>query len=308
LIHHPVTLKANLKTKAASDQPLAGLLNKPEPVILDCGGRLLSLDRPRIMGILNLTPDSFSDGGLWLDPDAALQHAVAMAAQGADIIDIGGESTRPGAAAVAGQLELDRVIPLVERLAAEIDVPISIDTSKPAVMREAASAGAGMINDVCALTRDGALKTAASLGLPVCLMHMQGRPRDMQTAPSYQDVVSEVSRFLADRAQACREAGIPAADIVIDPGFGFGKTLEHNLALLNGIPQLCELGYPLLAGLSRKAMLGTITGRDAADRVAVSAAAALIAAQQGAAIVRVHDVGETADVLRLWAALSGDKV
>lgn len=260
------------------------------------------------MGILNLTPDSFSDGGLWLNPDVALRHAIGMVADGADIIDIGGESTRPGAAAVTLQEELDRVIPVIERLSGEIDVPISIDTSKPGVMREAVSAGAGMINDVYALRQDGALEAAASLNVPVCLMHMQGEPRDMQKAPAYENVVTEVRDFLEQRARACRDAGIAAESIVIDPGFGFGKTLEHNLELLRGLPTLCEAGYPVLAGISRKSMLGTITGRDADQRVVASVTAAVLAVQGGAAIVRVHDVAETVDALKVLAAFSGDKV
>lgn len=254
------------------------------------------------MGVLNLTPDSFSDGGAWTDPDRALRHAVDMVEQGADIIDVGGESTRPGAAEVSVQDELDRVIPLIERLAGQIESPISIDTSKPDVMREAVAAGAGMINDVYALRRDGALEAAASLDVPVCLMHMQGEPRDMQKDPHYSDVVGEVRDFLAWRAQACRDAGIEPDRIVVDPGFGFGKSLAHNLALLRGLPELASLGYPVLVGLSRKSMLGTITGRAAGERVAASVAAALLAVQKGASIVRVHDVAETADALKVFSA------
>lgn len=290
--------------KAENAQQSVGLRNRPESLL-----RTL-LNRPRgmahVMGILNLTPDSFSDGGQWLDPELALRHAVDMVSAGADIIDIGGESTRPGAAAVSEQAELDRVIPLIERLSSEIDSPLSVDTSKPQVMREAVKAGAGMINDVYALRQDGALETAASLGVPVCLMHMQGEPRDMQTAPGYADVVAEVSDFLSQRAQACQAAGIAAENIVIDPGFGFGKTLEHNLELLRGMPKLCTLGFPVLAGLSRKSMLGTITGRDASERVVASVTAAVLAVQNGAAIVRVHDVPETVDALKVLAASSGN--
>jgi dihydropteroate synthase len=266
----------------------------------------MPLDRPRVMGILNLTPDSFSDGGLWLEPDEALRHVFSMIGDGADIIDVGGESTRPGSTGVPLQAELDRVIPVIERVARETDTPVSIDTSKPGVMLEAVKAGAGMINDVYALRQEGAVETAASLGVPVCLMHMQGEPRDMQKAPAYEDVVGEVCGFLDERASACRDAGIPADKIVLDPGFGFGKTLEHNLALVRGLPQVCELGYPVLAGISRKSMLGTITGRDADQRVTASAAAALLAVQNGAAIVRVHDVAETVDALKVLAAFSGD--
>lgn len=265
----------------------------------------MALDRPRIMGILNTTPDSFSDGGEWVNPDRALAHALDMVEQGADIIDIGGESTRPGAAPVSEQEELDRVVPLVERLAGETSTAISVDTSKPGVMRAAVAAGAGMINDVFALQVDGAIDTAAYLGVPVCLMHMQGEPRTMQSEPRYEDVVREVGDFLLARAMACRDAGVAAADIVIDPGFGFGKTLEHNLALLRDLGRFTELGYPVLAGLSRKSMLGTITGREAGDRVAASVAAALLAAHNGASIVRVHDVAETADALKVLTALQG---
>jgi len=254
------------------------------------------------MGILNLTPDSFSDGGLWLEPDQAVRHALDMVADGADILDVGGESTRPGAQAVVEQAELDRVIPVIERLASEITVPISVDTSKPQVMKAAVAAGATMINDVCALRQQGALDTAASLGVPVCLMHMQGQPRDMQHNPNYQDVVAEVRDFLDERTQACRDAGISRHEIVIDPGFGFGKSLQHNLDLLNGIVELKTLGFPVMAGLSRKSMLGAITGRETGDRVIASAAAAMLAVQNGAAIVRVHDVRETADALKVLAA------
>lgn len=273
--------------------------------ILDCGGRRLVLDRPRIMGILNLTPDSFSDGGLWTDPDRALRRAIDMVAQGADIVDIGGESTRPGADPVPARDELDRVVPLIERIAGETDVPISIDTSKPEVMRAAVAAGAGLINDVFALRHDGALDAAASLEVPVCLMHMQGKPRDMQADPQYADVVEEVREFLGERAAACEQAGISPDRILIDPGFGFGKSLQHNLALLRGLGALTDLGYPILAGLSRKSMLGAMTGRETGERITASVVAALLAVQNGASIVRVHDVAETADALKVLAALSG---
>jgi dihydropteroate synthase len=274
--------------------------------VLDCGGFLLPLDRPRIMAVLNVTPDSFSDGGLWTDPERALRHAMDMVDEGADIIDIGGESTRPGAEHVSTEQELDRVIPLIERLAGQIEASISIDTSKPGVMREAVAAGAGMINDVYALRREGALEAAASLRVPVCLMHMQGEPRDMQQDPRYFDVVAEVRDFLAGRAQACRDAGIAADRIVVDPGFGFGKSLKHNLELLRGLPELAGLGYPVLAGLSRKSMLGTIAGRGPGSRMAASVAAALLAVQKGAAIVRVHDVAETADALKVFVVFRGE--
>jgi dihydropteroate synthase len=277
-----------------------------KPAVLRCGGKSIVLDRPRIMGILNTTPDSFSDGGQWSDIDRALHHALDMVSEGADIIDIGGESTRPGAQAVPVEEELERVIRLIERLSGEIDIPISVDTSKPEVMREAVSAGAGMINDVYALRQEGAIEAAAQLGVPVCLMHMQGEPRTMQSHPQYSDVVGEVAAFLSSRARVCMDAGIPADQIVVDPGFGFGKSMAHNLALLEGLPALAELGYPVLAGLSRKSMLGAITGREAGKRTSASVAAALLAVQNGAAIVRVHDVAETADALKVLAALRGD--
>lgn len=280
-------------------------MRSSEPTaILDCGGHAVALDRPRIMGILNLTPDSFSDGGLWTDPERALRHAMEMVEQGADLVDIGGESTRPGADSVSTQEELDRVMPLVARVAAESGVPVSIDTSKPEVMREAVAAGAGLINDVFALRQDGALEAAAALGVPVCLMHMQGQPRDMQSRPEYANVVADVRQFLAERAAACVEAGIAESRIIVDPGFGFGKTLQHNLDLLNGLAAVAELGFPVLAGLSRKSMLGAITGRDSGDRIAASVAAALLAVQNGAAIVRVHDVAETSDALKVLTAFS----
>ncbi len=270
---------------------------------LDCGGRPLVLDRPRVMGILNVTPDSFSDGGDWITPREAVIHALHMTAAGADIIDIGGESTRPGAAEVSLQQELDRVIPVIEALWTEIRIPISIDTSKPEVMKAAAEAGAGMINDVYALQRDGALEMAAGLDLPVCLMHMQGEPRSMQHQPEYEDVVSEVESFLLSRAQACESAGLSKEKIVIDPGFGFGKSLNHNLELLRKLSHLCKHDYPVLAGLSRKSMLGTITGREVEQRLAGSLALAILAVQAGASIIRVHDVAETSDVLKVIQAV-----
>lgn len=257
---------------------------------------------PRVMGVLNLTPDSFSDGGLWTGRDAALKHARAMLDAGADIIDIGGESTRPGAAEVPVQQELDRVIPILEALSAELDVVLSVDTSKPPVMQAAADAGAGFINDVYALRREGALETAASLGLPVCLMHMQGEPRSMQAEPYYEDVVAEVSGFLLERAEAAMASGIPQQNIILDPGFGFGKTINHNLALLRGLPELRAMGFPLLAGLSRKSMLQVLTGRPVDQRLAGSLALALAATEGGADIIRVHDVAETVDALRVMSA------
>jgi len=257
------------------------------------------------MGVLNVTPDSFSDGGRFYSTDAALEHALRLAAEGADILDIGGESSRPGAAPVPLQQELDRVIPVVESLAGRVDTVISVDTCKPGVMREAVAAGAGLINDVQALRGDGALHTARELDAAVCLMHMQGSPRTMQRNPAYADVVAEVRDFLDRRLQACLAAGLPRERLLVDPGFGFGKTLEHNLVLLRGMAALTSLGVPVLAGLSRKSFIGRITGNDAHQRVFGSVAFALAAVREGAAIVRVHDVKATADALKVWQAVYG---
>jgi len=272
---------------------------------LDCSGRVLRLDRPRVLGIVNVTPDSFADGGEHATLDAAVAHGLRLAEEGADALDVGGESTRPGAADVPLEEELRRVIPVIERLARETTLPISIDTSKPEVMRAAVDAGAGMINDVYALRRDGALDMAASLRVPVVLMHMQGEPRSMQDAPRYDDVVGEVHRFLAERIFAAEMAGIPKSRIIADPGFGFGKTLEHNLALLAQLERFTELGVPVMAGLSRKKSIGMLTGRDDPhDRVHGSVAAHLIAAQRGAKLLRVHDVAATVDAIKVWDAVS----
>ena len=272
---------------------------------LDCAGRLLVLDRPRVMGIVNDTPDSFSDGGAHASVDAAVAHALRLAEEGADVLDIGGESTRPGAAEVSVDEELARVIPVIERLAQATQLPISIDTSKPEVMRAAVAAGAGMINDVYALRREGALDTAASLRVPVVLMHMQGEPRAMQDAPGYDDVVADVHRFLAERIFSAEMAGIDKKRIVVDPGFGFGKTTAHNLALLARFERFADLGVPVLAGLSRKRTIGELTGRDVpAERVHGSVAAHLIAVQRGAMLVRVHDVAATVDALKVWNAVA----
>ena len=271
---------------------------------LDCAGRKLLLDRPRIMGIVNVTPDSFADGGLHDTTELAVAQALMLAEQGADILDVGGESTRPGTEEVSLQEELRRVIPVIERLAQLTTLPISIDTSKPEVMRAAVAAGAGLINDVLALRRDGALEAAAELGVPVCLMHMQGEPRSMQDDPQYEDVVAEVHSFFTQRLFACEMAGISKKKLLIDPGFGFGKNLEHNLRLLRQLSRFVELGVPVLAGLSRKGMIGKLTGREVDDRVVGSAVAALIAVQNGAQIVRVHDVAATVDALRVWSAVA----
>ena len=270
---------------------------------LQCGTRRLDLSQTVIMGVLNVTPDSFSDGGQFVDVSRAVAHGLAMHAAGAAILDVGGESTRPGAREIDAATEIERVLPVVRALHQQCDAVISIDTSKPEVMRAAVEAGAGMINDVWALRRPGALDAAAACAVPVCLMHMQGEPGSMQQDPSYSDVVSEVHRFLADRALACQFAGIDKSRIVIDPGFGFGKTLEHNLSLLAGLDRLTDLGFPILAGLSRKSMIGALTGREIDQREAGSVAAALIAVQRGARFVRVHDVAATRDALAVWRAV-----
>lgn len=273
--------------------------------VIDCAGKLLDLSRPRVMGILNVTPDSFSDGGVYLGPDAALNQARQMVEEGADIIDIGGESTRPGAASVSLQEELDRVIPLIEALAAELPVPLSIDTSKAEVMSAAVQAGVGMINDVMALRGKGALAAAAASTLPVCLMHMQGEPRTMQADPCYNDVTAEVSGFLLERVDACLAAGIERERLLLDPGFGFGKTLKHNLQLLRELHQVTALGLPLLVGISRKSMIGALLDGAVVDqRLYGSLAAAVMAVERGAAIVRVHDVKPTVDALRITAAVT----
>ncbi|WP_158884513.1 dihydropteroate synthase [Rhodanobacter sp. L36] len=271
--------------------------------VLDCNGRALRLDRPRVVGIINLTPDSFSGDGV-MDVDAAVSQGLRMMEEGADMLDVGGESTRPGAADVTAEEELRRVLPVIEQLIARTTLPIAIDTSKPEVIRVAVKAGAGMINDVHALRREGAMDAAAELGVPVCLVHMLGEPGGMQDAPHYDDVVGEVHRFLTDRLFACELAGIDRRKVMVDVGFGFGKTLEHNLALLSALERFTSLGSGVYAGLSRKSMIGTLTGRHkAADRAAGSAAAALIAVQRGARIVRVHDVAATVDALAVWHAV-----
>jgi len=277
--------------------------------VLDCNGRSLTLDRPRVVGVINVTPDSFSDGGQFADVDAAVSHGLRLAEEGADMLDIGGESTRPGAHDVSIDEELKRVIPVIEQLAARTSLPIAIDTSKPEVMRAGVAAGAGMINDVYALRREGAMDAVAELRVPVCLMHMQGEPRSMQDAPHYDDVVGEVHRFLTDRLFSCEISGIDRRKVMVDPGFGFGKDMEHNLALLRRLERFADLGSGVYVGLSRKSMIGTLTGRkQPADRAAGSVAAALIAVQRGARMVRVHDVAATVDALKVWHAVqSGDK-
>ena len=272
---------------------------------LDCAGRILKLDVPRVMGIVNATPDSFADGGEHATVEAAIAHGLKLAGEGADILDIGGESTRPGADEVPLEEELRRVVPVIEALAQRVSIPISIDTSKPEVMRAAVAAGAGLVNDVYGLRREGALDAAAELGVPVVLMHMLGEPRTMQVNPEYDDVVGEVHRFLAERIFAAEMAGIPKKRIVVDPGFGFGKNARHNLQLLAQLRRFTELGVPVLAGLSRKRTIGELTGRDdPRERVFGSVAAHLIAAQNGAMLLRVHDVAATADALKVWNAVA----
>ncbi|HYC45507.1 MAG TPA: dihydropteroate synthase [Burkholderiales bacterium] len=265
---------------------------------------MLPLERPLLMGVVNTTPDSFSDGGLFLANDAAIAHARRLIAEGADLIDIGGESTRPGASAVTLEEERARVLPVIEALAA-CGIPLSVDTRKPELMRDAIAAGASMVNDVSALESARALEIVAEASVAVCLMHKQGEPQTMQQDPRYDDVVSEVRAYLARRIAAAEAAGVARSRIVIDPGFGFGKTFEHNVELLRSLPALTELGVPVLAGLSRKAMLGRITGREPRERVHASVAAALFAAEQGALILRVHDVAATRDALAIWSALKG---
>ena len=270
---------------------------------LACRDTVLDLAEPCVMGVLNVTPDSFSDGGRYADLAAAVARGVAMAEEGAAIIDVGGESTRPGAAAVSVQEELARVIPVIEQLAARVAVPISVDTSKPAVMSAAIAAGATLVNDVRALREPGALDAVARTGAAVCLMHMQGEPRTMQASPAYEDVVAEVRRFLAGRVEACVAAGIARERICVDPGIGFGKLPEHNLALLAGLGRLADPAIPVLVGVSRKSLIGIITGRPAAERLAGSVAFAALAASRGAAIIRAHDVAATVDAVKVASAL-----
>jgi len=269
-------------------------------------GRVLPLARPLIMGVVNVTPDSFSDGGHHSTYGAALAHALRLVGEGADILDIGGESTRPGATDVTLDEELQRVVPLIESLARE-GVPLSVDTSKPEVMRAAIGAGAAIINDVHALQSPGAVDAVAGTDCGVVLMHMQGVPRTMQMAPRYEDVVAEVRVFLRERLGALEAAGVPHERIALDPGFGFGKTVEHNFTLLRELQRFTSLGCPVVAGLSRKSMLGAVTGRAVGERVAASVAAAVLAAERGARIVRVHDVAATRDGLRVWAAMRKDE-
>ncbi len=276
-----------------------------QPQILQAGAFSFHLDRPLIMGIVNVTPDSFSDGGRLENVQQAVRHALNLVELGADIIDIGGESTRPGAETVSEDEELKRVMPVLEALVKQV-VAVSVDTRKPRVMREAIQAGASMINDVMALRESGAIETVADSNVAVCLMHMQGEPRTMQADPVYKDVVVEVSDFLAERMNVCIQAGINKSRIIIDPGFGFGKTLEHNLALLKGLKKFTDLGVPVLVGMSRKSMLGALTGRPVEQREYAGIAAHLAAVQRGASILRVHDVVAMEDALAVWQAIEGE--
>lgn len=274
-------------------------------MMLHCGQFKLDLTRPRVMGILNVTPDSFSDGGHFSQTDSAIEHALALIDEGVDILDIGGESTRPNATPVSLAQELDRVIPVIEALVAhQINIPISIDTYKPAVMRTAITAGASIVNDVRALQEDGAVAAVANTNVGVCLMHMQGTPKTMQDNPNYVDVVKEVSTFLSERVAACQQAGIATNRLVIDPGFGFGKTRGHNITLIQQLDSFAQLNLPILVGLSRKSILGQVTGNDVDARLYASVAAAVIAVLKGAQIVRVHDVKATVEALKVVAAIA----
>ncbi len=273
------------------------------PQVLQCADRSLDLSRPQVMGILNVTPDSFSDGGLFVSVDAAVARARRMAEEGATLIDVGGESTRPGAAAVSQQEELDRVAPVIEAIARELPVIVSVDTSKAQVMREAVALGAGLINDVRALREPGALRAASEAAVPVCLMHMAGDPRTMQADPQYVDVVDDILLFLRGRIRACEEAGIPASRLLIDPGFGFGKRVRHNLLIMQRLREFLSLGRPLLIGVSRKSTIGAVLDRPADERLAGSLALTALACQQGAHIVRAHDVAATVDVVTMCHAV-----
>lgn len=271
---------------------------------LDCGDKLLDLSRPQVMGILNVTPDSFSDGGFFIDPAKALDQARQMVADGATLIDVGGESTRPGAADVSVEDELARVVPIIQAIHAELDVVISVDTSKPEVMTAAVAAGAGLINDVRALQAPGALQAAREANVPVCLMHMLGQPRTMQADPQYDDVVSEVKDFLAVRIKACVDAGIDVNKLIVDPGFGFGKTVRHNLELVQRLSEFRELGKPILMGVSRKSTIGAILDREVGQRLIGSVVLASLCAQSAANIVRVHDVAATVEALKICQAVA----
>ncbi|MCO6440658.1 MAG: dihydropteroate synthase [Nitrococcus mobilis] len=266
---------------------------------LNCGGKLLDLSTPRVMGVLNITPDSFSDGGDFFSRKAAIARAWSMVEEGAAIVDVGGESSRPGAAEVTVAEELRRVLPVIETLARELPVPVSLDSTKPEVMRAAAGAGAGLINDIMALQRPGALAAAVETGLPICLVHMQGTPRTMQMNPRYDDAVEDIHRFFAARILACEAAGIAPEQLIIDPGFGFGKRTQDNLRLLRALDRFCDLGLPVLVGFSRKSFLGDLTKRAVSERLASGLVAGVIAVLKGARIIRTHDVAATVDALQI---------
>jgi len=272
-------------------------------MIPGCAGKSLDLSKTVIMGVLNVTPDSFSDGGRFIEADAACAQAETMLRAGAQIIDVGGESTRPGAQAVSAEDELERVIPVISRLHQQFDCIISVDTSKPQVMLEAVKSGASIINDVCALASEASMHAAAQANVPVCIMHMQGDPRSMQKSPYYDNVVEDVKAFLLNKAKQCIDNGIDKSNIIIDPGFGFGKKVHHNVSLLNHLDELCETGFPVLAGLSRKSMIGHLLGLPVDERVAPSVALAIIAVQKGAKIIRTHDVKQTHDAIRMIESL-----
>jgi dihydropteroate synthase len=274
-------------------------------MLLECGSQILDLSVPRVMGILNVTPDSFSDGGRFTSKDTAVAHALRMVEAGADFVDVGGESTRPGAEAISEEEELRRVIPIIELLASRVAIPLSIDTSKPRVMREAVAAGATLINDVYALRAHGALQTAAELPAAICLMHMQGEPRTMQRQPQYTDVVAEVHAFLNNRLEACTAIGISPNRVLLDPGIGFGKQVQHNLALVAHVAEL-RRHRPVLIGVSRKSMLGTLLGRPINERLAGGLAVAVAAVLAGTSVIRTHDVPETVDAIKIAAALKRD--
>jgi len=271
---------------------------------LHAGRHLIDLDQPRVMGILNVTPDSFSDGGRFLDVDDALRQAAEMIGAGADIIDVGGESTRPGADETSVQTELDRIMPVIEGIVDRFDIPVSVDTSKPEIMRVAVSVGASMINDVFALRGEGAIDAAVEAGVPVCLMHMQGTPRSMQESPAYERLPGDIIDFLGERVRHCLSAGLNKEKLIVDPGFGFGKSDQHNLEILSKLNQFAELGLPLLVGLSRKRTLGNLTGKPADRRLGAGVAAAVIAVEKGANIVRTHDVADTVDALKVVTAVN----
>ncbi len=277
-------------------------------MLLRCGTRTLDLSTPKVMGVLNVTPDSFSDGGNFSSINTAVAQAAKMVRDGAAIIDVGGESTRPGAKPVSLQEELDRVLPVVEKILAELDIIVSVDTSQPEVMAEAAKLGAGLVNDVRALQAPAAVQTVSDIGLPVCLMHMQGEPSNMQNAPTYHQLLDDIYIFLAKRIQQCNQAGIPNQQLLVDPGFGFGKSVEHNYRLLSKLANFKTLGVPVLVGLSRKSMIGAVLDNRPVDgRLAGSVAAAVIAANNGAHILRVHDVAETVDAMKIVAAVKGQE-